>query len=32
MACIGLVDYDASLIKPVACWEDNNECIDKIHA
>jgi PAS domain S-box-containing protein len=32
MACIGLVDYDASFINPVACWKDNNECLDKIHA
>lgn len=32
MACIGLVDYDSNLLNPVACWENNNECIDKIHA
>ncbi|BCB95901.1 hypothetical protein JZK55_08230 [Dissulfurispira thermophila] len=32
MACIGLVDYNTSLINPVVCWKDNNECIDKIHA
>lgn len=32
MTCIGLVDYDAHLLNPAACWKNNTECTDEINA